>query len=70
MDTGTHESLLEANQFVASLQERQGFKISCPEEIAWRMGFIDSKDLEDLARKIKHNSIIKTEETQKSESVQ
>jgi len=52
LDTGTHESLLEANQFVASLQERQGFKISCPEEIAWRMGFIDSKGLEDLARKI------------------
>jgi len=52
LDTGTHESLLEANQFVASLQERQGFKISCPEEIAWRMGLIDSKDLEDLALKI------------------
>ena len=52
LDTGTHESLLEANQFVASLQERQGFKISCPEEIAWRMGLIDSKGLEDLARKI------------------
>ena len=52
LDTGTHESLLEAIQFVASLQERQGFKISCPEEIAWRMGLIDSKGLEDLARKI------------------
>ena len=52
LDTGTHESLLEANQFVASLQERQGFKISCPEEIAWRMGLIDSMGLEDLARKI------------------
>ena len=52
LDTGTHESLLEANQFVASLQERQGFKISCPEEIAWRMGLINSKDLEDLALKI------------------
>tara|TARA_Y100000590_G_scaffold138186_2_gene158210 strand:+ start:750 stop:1622 length:873 start_codon:yes stop_codon:yes gene_type:complete len=53
LDTGTHESLLEANQFVASLQERQGFKISCPEEIAWRMGLIDSKSLEDLAAGIR-----------------
>ena len=55
LDTGTHESLLEANQFVASLQERQGFKISCPEEIAWRLGFIGSEDLLRIANKIGKN---------------
>jgi len=55
LDTGTHESLLEANQFVASLQERQGFKISCPEEIAWRLGFINSEDLIRIANKIGKN---------------
>ena len=55
LDTGTYESLLEANQFVASLQERQGFKISCPEEIAWRLGFIGSEDLLRIANKIGKN---------------
>ena len=55
LDTGTHESLLEATQFVASLQERQGFKISCPEEIAWRLGFIGSEDLLRIANKIGKN---------------
>ena len=55
LDTGTHESLLEANQIVASLQERQGFKISCPEEIAWRLGFINSEDLIRIANKIGKN---------------
>ena len=55
LDTGTHESLLEANQFVASLQERQGFKISCPEEIAWRLGYIDEDDLIKLAKNHSNN---------------
>ena len=55
LDTGTHESLLEANQFVASLQERQGFKISCPEEIAWRMGYITSEELESIGKKMGKN---------------
>ena len=59
LDTGTHESLLEANQFVASLQERQGFKISCPEEIAWRLGFINSEDLLRIANKIGKNDYSK-----------
>jgi len=49
LDTGTHESLLKASQFVQLLEERQGLKVSCPEEIAWRMGYIDDAQLEALA---------------------
>ena len=49
LDTGTHDSLLEAGQFIATLERRQGLKISCPEEVAWRMNFIDSQQLARLA---------------------
>ncbi len=49
LDTGTHDSLLEAGQFIATLEHRQGLKIACPEEIAWRNGFIDADRLESLA---------------------
>lgn len=48
LDTGTHESLLEASQFIAAIEHRQGFKIGCLEEISWRMGWIDDGALEKL----------------------
>jgi glucose-1-phosphate thymidylyltransferase len=49
LDTGTHESLIEASLFVQTLEKRQGLKIACPEEIAYRMGWIDAKQMEALA---------------------
>ena len=49
LDTGTHDSLLEASQFIATLERRQGLKVACPEEIAFRSGWIDAAQLEKLA---------------------
>ena len=55
LDAGTHESLLQASNFVQAVEERQGLMISCPEEIAYRMGFIDKKQLFELANELKSN---------------
>jgi glucose-1-phosphate thymidylyltransferase len=55
LDTGTHESLLEASQFIATLEHRQGLKIACPEEIAFRNGFIDAGQFEALAQPLLNN---------------
>ena len=55
LDTGTHDSLLEASQFIATLEKRQGLKVACPEEIAFRSGWIDAAQLEALARPMLKN---------------
>ena len=56
LDTGTHDSLLEASQFIATLENRQGLKISCPEEISYRRGWIDANQLEKLAVSLAKNA--------------
>lgn len=53
LDTGTHEALLEASQFIATIERRQGLKVSCPEEIAYRKGWIDAATLKHLAQPLK-----------------
>jgi len=55
LDTGTHESLLDASQFIATLENRQGLKVACPEEIAFRQQWIDAAQLENLARPLIKN---------------
>ncbi|MFZ3117825.1 MAG: glucose-1-phosphate thymidylyltransferase RfbA [Variovorax sp.] len=55
LDTGTHESLLEAGQFIATLEHRQGLKVACPEEIAYRLGWIAAAQLEKLAKPLSKN---------------
>jgi len=55
LDTGTHESLLEAGQFIATIENRQGLKVACPEEIAFRKGYISAEQLERLAQPLKKN---------------
>ncbi len=55
LDTGTHESLLDASQFIATLENRQGLKVACPEEIAFRQGWLDAGQLEALAQPLTKN---------------
>lgn len=55
LDTGTHESLIEAGNFIQTIESRQGLKVSCPEEIAFRKGFIDKKQLSKLAKALNKN---------------
>jgi glucose-1-phosphate thymidylyltransferase len=55
LDTGTHDTLIEAGQFIATLENRQGLKVACPEEVAYRSGWIDAAQLERLARPMEKN---------------
>jgi glucose-1-phosphate thymidylyltransferase len=55
LDTGTHESLLEASQYIETIERRQGLKIACPEEIAYRMGYIGAAQLEKLGAAMAKN---------------
>ncbi|CAN5471565.1 glucose-1-phosphate thymidylyltransferase RfbA [soil metagenome] len=56
LDTGTHDSMLEAGQFIATIERRQGLKVACPEEIAYRMGYIDKDQLTALAKALAKSS--------------
>ncbi len=55
LDTGTHESLLQASTFIQAIEERQGLKVCCPEEVAWKMGFISDTELARIARTMDKN---------------
>jgi len=56
LDTGTHDSLLDASQFIATIEKRQGLKVACPEEIAYRKGYINAEQLERLAQPLRKNT--------------
>jgi glucose-1-phosphate thymidylyltransferase len=56
LDTGTHDSLMEASLFIHTIEKRQGLKVACPEEIAYRQGYIDAAQLEALAAKLGKSS--------------
>ncbi len=69
LDTGTHDSLLQASMFIQTIEHRQGLKIGCPEEVAYRMGFIDSQQLCALVRDLKKSSYGQYLESLAKESV-
>jgi glucose-1-phosphate thymidylyltransferase len=56
LDTGTHDSMLDAGQFIATLEKRQGLKVACPEEVAYRKQYINAAQLENLAEPMKKNA--------------
>jgi glucose-1-phosphate thymidylyltransferase len=56
LDTGTHETLIQASNFIATIENRQGLKVACLEEIAYRMGYIDAAQVEKLAQPLLQNS--------------
>ena len=56
LDTGTHDSLLDASQFIATLEKRQGLKVACPEELAYRQGWINAEQLARLAQPLAKNA--------------
>jgi glucose-1-phosphate thymidylyltransferase len=56
LDTGTHESLIEAGNFIETIEHRQGLKVACPEEIAYRMGFINAEKLRQQAQPLLKNA--------------
>jgi glucose-1-phosphate thymidylyltransferase len=56
LDTGTHEALLQASLFIETIEQRQGLKIACPEEIAYRMGYIGAEEVERLAEPLRKNA--------------
>jgi glucose-1-phosphate thymidylyltransferase len=56
LDTGTHETLMQAGMFIQTIEQRQGLKIACPEEVAYRMGFIDAAQVERLAEPLRNNT--------------
>jgi glucose-1-phosphate thymidylyltransferase len=55
LDTGTHESLLQASTFIQAIEERQGLKVACPEEVAYNMGYIGAEDVLRIARTMEKN---------------
>jgi glucose-1-phosphate thymidylyltransferase len=72
LDTGTHQSLLDAASYVRIVEERQSLKICCPEEIAWRQGFISDEQLEELADRLEksgYGAYLRSQLTQRTPAV-